>query len=1792
MKSPRSILLAALLLFASILNAQNKEAHVLLKGGSFLPNPNITKQVLDSFHKSAPRFLDKAFAVIQFTGLPSDDLRRKLSAEGIELLEYIPANSYTVSIKGKPGAALLQAAGAQALFSLHPAQKMHPWLAEGRIPSWAQKVYGTADCWLSFAKTFTPGDVIHELNRLGFTVTSSNLSSYRILHVQSATNRLSELAALPFIEYVQPAPPEDRPLNYNSRSASRANVLQASAANGGRGLKGEGVVIGIGDNADVQTHADFSGRLINRAAANAAGHGHHVHGTAAGAGNINELYTGFAPKATIVSQAFFGIIKNAGVYVQDYGMVLTNNSYGNIDECDYHGTYDLYSRLLDQQAFDLPSLQHVFSAGNSGNNTCAPYATGFRTVLGGYQSAKNVLTVGATTDSGAVSNFSSKGPVKDGRTKPEIVSMGQFVASAWPSNIYSYNNGTSMASPAVTGGLALLYQRYRQLNGGANPKSGLMKAILCNGAADRGAAGPDFSYGFGWMNLLRSVEMLEGNRYFNTSVTQSATNTHNITVPANTAHVKVMLYWHDPAASLIAARTLVNDLDLEVVDASAAVNLPRVLDTTVQNITLPSVTGADHINNMEQVVLTNPAAGSYTIRVKGTAITQNPSQEYFVVYDVVPVQLKITSPIGGEGWAPSTNAFDMMKIAWEADGFTSGTVRLEYSMDNGATWIQIASGININRRTYTWWVPNVSSGQVLVRITREATGETTTSNRFAITGLPAVSLAPTQCEGYISVNWTAVAGAQDYEVMMLQGDEMRTIATTTATTYTIGGLSRDSLYWVTVRVRVSGLSGRRPQAISRQPATGTCVGTLSDGDLKMNAILSPVSGRRFTSTSLSAGTSIQVQVKNLDDAAVSSFTVQYSINGSTPVTETITTSLPGGATYNHTFSTTANLSIPGQYNLVVVVKNVSGTDPVPRNDTLVSLVKQLDNQPVDLAAYFLDNLETAAAATYNRDTTGLQGLDRYDFENGTAFGRLRTFVNTGIAWSGNRAITIDADRFYNPGNINYLYGTFNLAPYNTAANDLRLDFRYNQHHQPLHNTNMVWIRGSDTQPWIPAYDLDSAQGEPGFYIKSGSIELSDLLAAAGQALTSSFGVRWGQFGQLPVTDKEIAAGYTFDDIRLYQVFNDLQMIRIDTPVSVSCGLTTNVPVTVSVRNSANNTLTVIPVRYRINGGAWVVENIPSIAGNTTIQYTFTSGANLSAIGTYTIQAVVDYPSDSFRENDTTSQVVINSPVIVTFPYLESFEAGNGFWYGGGKRSSWEWGTPASSKISRATNGSRAWKTRLAGNYNDQEYSYLYSPCFDLTGMTVPTLSFSVAMDLEDCGTQFCDGAWVEYSLDGITWSKLGAAGTGTNWYNKSTDQLWSIQNDTRWHVATIPLPLHATRMRLRFVLVSDEALNREGFALDDVHVYDNRKGIYTGATPAAPVTQSVSGNSWIDFESNGQLVASLHPRNQALGTTSVQAYIHTAAVRFTTSQYYHNRNLVIKPSAPVLSDSVRVRFYFLDSEVRALQAATGCTACSKPAHAYELGVSQYSDPDDGFENGTIADNQQGIWNFIAQSNRAIVPFDRGYYAEFSVAEFSEFWLNGGGLDRSTPLPVKMLEFTARKNNGTDVLLTWKVGSESNVVLYEIEVARGDAELQSGRFTRIGSIVGAGNTTGVRTYSFTDEEDVKSGPRYYRLKIIEADGSFRYSPVRVVLFDDAVLWRIFPNPSGGKFNLVFRANTGTPVTARLYDAKGSLVAEYNQEGTGFLQKLSIDLAAKIYADGVYLLRVNNGESVQSFKLFKQ
>jgi gliding motility-associated-like protein len=123
--------------------------------------------------------------------------------------------------------------------------------------------------------------------------------------------------------------------------------------------------------------------------------------------------------------------------------------------------------------------------------------------------------------------------------------------------------------------------------------------------------------------------------------------------------------------------------------------------------------------------------------------------------------------------------------------------------------------------------------------------------------------------------------------------------------------------------------------------------------------------------------------------------------------------------------------------------------------------------------------------------------------------------------------------------------------------------------------------------------------------------------------------------------------------------------------------------------------------------------------------------------------------------------------ISAFPYTEGFEATQA-WTPGGTNSDWTWGTPAHPTINSAAQGTKAWCVgSLAGSfYSNGQQSWLETPCFDLSALNYPYLSFSVFWETEPN----YDGAGFQYSPNGgITWINVGAVNDNncmnTNWFN-------------------------------------------------------------------------------------------------------------------------------------------------------------------------------------------------------------------------------------------------------------------------------------------------------------------------------------------------------------------------------------------------------------------------------------------
>ncbi len=1738
--------------------AQNTDIPVRFANGNFITGNNVQKQLFQKENLQASFFNNNYYVLLQFAQLPSPAVQQQLKAAGCSLHEYIPGNAYLATIKSSFDFSQAAAFGISSINTLPALYKKDPALAGSQPASSSQQLMA-----VNYYDDADPAAVREALINTGAGIVPTKYTAANLVFVQADPAKAAAIAALPFVSFVGLQKLTDKELNYKSIGKHAVTSLLTSS---GKNLSGRGIAVGIGDNAEIATVTlDFTGRVVNRVPAPFSFHGIHVSGTVAGAGLLDPKHRGMAPKSTIISQYFSDILTQAPTYITDYNMVVTNNSYTNADDsCAGSGAYDVVSNYVDKQMGEYRQLLHVFAAGNDGGNTCSPYPINFATIKSGYQVAKNVLSVGAIDTLYAPAAFTSRGPVNDGRLKPEITASGQSTLSTRHNFTYGTSSGTSMASPIVAGSATLLNELYRRLNGGAVPKAALIKAVLCNTAEDLGKPGPDFTYGFGVLNARRAADAIENNRFYLSAATPS---TNSITVPAGARRLKVMLYWNDTAAAPNAATQLISDLDLTVLAPGNILHQPLVLDPSPAKVDSSAVEGTDRRNNIEQVVIDNPVAGNYDINVNAFALPYGP-QEYVVTYQIDMNGITVEYPFGEEKMVPG----EAETIRWSAYGDEGNTFTVEYF--DGTAWNTINNNVPAAALSCNWTVPATVNNNYKVRVSRNASAYTDESDfNFTVIGQPVVTVT-IPCDGYAQLDWPAITGATSYDIWQLKGDSMTVIGNTSSLTYLISGLNSATTYWFGVSAKNGTVNGRRSVSRSVLPSTGVCTLSIYDNDLKAVSIDAPVSGRQFTSSALTATTQIKFTIRNLDNvASTGTYDLYYQINGGATVMETSAVAIAALATRQYTFTTTADFSATGVYDIKAWVKRAGDTQPM--DDTTTISIKHLPNPLLTLPV--TDGFETAAAKDYLVNTTGLDNIDKVDFKTNTTRGRARTFVNTGFAWNGSKAITLDQFPYNAAQTTDSMLMTYNLGNY-VSGQQLRLDFWYKNHGNENNPNNKVWIRGSDTKAWVLAYDLVANQAPLGQY-KHAIININDVLDTVlpAQPLSSSFQVKFSQQGNTsannpnPIIDQD--DGYTFDDVGIKEVSNDIGITRVLSPSVSGCGMAGNQTISVEIKNYSSGSFSNVPVSYNVNGGGTVTELIASLPPGITT-YNFAAPVNLLNDADYNFNFWVNEPTDNYRDNDSILNYALHTaPVISSYPYLEGFESGTAGWYAKGQNSSWQWGTPAKTVISKAANGTKAWVTNLTGNYNTNEIAYLYSPCFNLTGLTQPVLSFSHIFQIEDAVP--ADYNWVEYSTNGgITWSRLGTnGGGGTNWYNDPTGKNQWRNSLTTWHVASFNVPPTAGVVRFRIVFTSDLGFNLEGVGIDDIHVFD-KAAIYTGTT-LTNITQTVSGSSWVHFNSGATRVASINANGNNLGSTRVDVYPYSGAVRYQNHQYYANRNIVIRPANAPATD-VTVRFYFTDAEAKSLIAATGCTVCTKPRDPYELGVTKFS----GLaaqENGTLADNAGGVHTYILPANTAIIPYDNGYYAEFAVNSFSEFWLNNGGVDGAHSLPVNLLSFEAVKQT-KKVLLQWTTDNELNADKYIVERSSDGVAYAS-----IG-MVQAFNNSNRNNYSLTDAQPL-AGQNFYRLKMTDIDGSYRYSPVRTVNFGNAGDdFNIYPNPvSGGK---IYIASTGNMTSASVFDAAGRLIQSYSLKGrTGILDVSGI-------AKGSYQLRIFTESTAHTEKIIIQ
>jgi len=1137
----------------------------------------------------------KLFRLANFKELPNAKKRAAMQDQGIVFLEYLPKNSYLLAIPSRLTVQDLEGFGIRGLKLLAPKHKMDARLEERPFPIWAMQGQ-QLKLFVQIHQSINWEQALQELQTEGYPLLFVNPLS-RTLVTALPPSQIEQLAQKPFVRYLDLPSDPGQPESDDGRNLHRANLIDGDYY-GAYAYNGAGVAVAINDDGFAGPHIDFKGRANQQDVAGdlTGTHGDMTVGIVGAAGNLDPVMRGMAPHAYLHVRQYNSSLPGTVALHQDSAVMVFSSSYSN----GCNAGYTTLARTVDQEIYSNPSLIQVFSGGNSNGSDCG-YGAGSQwgNITGGHKVGKNVLATANLFNDDGLANSSSRGPASDGRIKPDISAHGQGQMSTDPDNTYVPGGGTSAAAPGIAGVLTQLHQAYRDLNAGANAPSALLKAALLNSANDLGNDGPDYSFGWGKVNAYRALKTLEENRYINGSVGQAGSASHTISIPANVRRAKIMVYWHDKEASTSAALALVNNLDLSVSDPSNSTHLPWILDPTpnATTLALPATRGVDTLNNVEQVAINNPSAGTYTINVSGTAVPFGP-QDYYIVYEFLTDDILLTYPVGGEGLIPGSQD----RIHWDAYG-TSASFNIEYSADNSNSWAIVQSNVAGSARFIDWTVPATVTGQGLIRITRGSNSDMSDAN-FSILETPQNIRVVAVCTSAntIRINWDAVAGAAEYDVFVLGATHMDSVGSTANLSFDVPVNNINDDQWFSVRAKgPNGLRGRRAIAVQMQGGNTGSSACLMDCGLNDDAGISQVFSPQTQQQSCNGNSlPVEVELTNISNQTQSNFEVYYQVDNQTIVTDTFTGSLAGGAVANFSFSQALTLAGPGQYQFKVWT-NIPG-DGARCNDTI---------------AMTIDFSNTISAFPYIEDfESGVFPPANSYLENNDADLSWQEDNVTGS--DGNPTTAIVVNNFvYNAAGEEDVLGFFSMDLTNAPAAQLSFDVAYARYSASLYDGLRVEV------------STDCGQTYSQLYFKE------DLTLATAGTQTGQFSPAAASDWRTEVIDLApyIGNNVAFRFVNICGYGNDLFLDNINVTtlnnapsVAFSAGSTTSCNGSVSFMDQSTNT----PTSWAWDFG----DGNSSTQQNPNHQYT--------ANGSYTVQLIASNQlgSDTLLQSN---YVTVNFP---------------------------------------------------------------------------------------------------------------------------------------------------------------------------------------------------------------------------------------------------------------------------------------------------------------------------------------------------------------------------------------------------------------------------------------------------------------------------------------------------------------------------------------------------------------------
>ncbi|MES1218450.1 MAG: PQQ-dependent sugar dehydrogenase [Bacteroidota bacterium] len=343
----------------------------------------------------------------------------------------------------------------------------------------------------------------------------------------------------------------------------------------------------------------------------------------------------------------------------------------------------------------------------------------------------------------------------------------------------------------------------------------------------------------------------------------------------------------------------------------------------------------------------------------------------------------------------------------------------------------------------------------------------------------------------------------------------------------------------------------------------------------------------------------------------------------------------------------------------------------------------------------------------------------------------------------------------------------------------------------------------------------------------------------------------------------------------------------------------------------------------------------------------------------------------------------------------------------------------------------------------------------------------------------------------------------------------------------------------------------------------------TGTTVTIDVSNS---NYWVPITGpDGNIMAEIYANGNNLGTVTSSFYKNSGAIRIKSGNHYLDRNITITPQTQPLTP-VKIRLYISKAEFDALDA----------------------DPVSGVTNISslkILKNSDACGNAITATTTTITPTyaeahgANGYMLQGDISGFSSFYFSS----TSTTLPLDLLTFSGSLQNNNTVFLKWKTENEINTSHFVIE-----RSIDGSQFKNIGTVSTNGNNYGgVFDYSFTDVDaaNQQSLLLYYRLKIVDINGSFKYSNViNISLPNSPEKLTVSPNPVFNETRITLSSPVNGTIRWKLFDNAGRVIqqnSEHVRQGNGNSFTINMNKLSR----GSYYLSVSGAGIDQNVKLQK-